>query len=318
MQGSASKKFWATPELVEMLFPHLDASSILELGKAHPPAIEILQGGLCWDKLIQRTCPDNTSTHYSDSLILREKKAEIVPLIKLLALMEESQDYLVSLLDLICTRFPINQRRQYRVWQVGGVVSRPEGVEVTTSSNNTSFKISSLGFLLLEEVEGTFGSSEQSVQWVGLRNLEGDMLFSLRSRVLRQPGVMIKMEVTDIICSNLQEAEDLLLLLQNCKRLTGPPYWFYMLSIRGEPSAEAWAALVKAVKQLPGVLDISDTGRAQCGISATRTTLLSAGRGDLKVIWEAVRGADVMYSAGGLYGGRVYIEEDEGWELACG
>ena len=267
MQGSASKKFWATPELVEMLFPHLDASSILELGKAHPPAIEILQGGMCWDKLIQRTCPDNTSSHYKDSLILREKKAEIVPLIKLLALMEKSQDYLVSLLDLICTRFPINQCRQYRVWQphptrksFGEVVSRPEGVEVTTSSNNTSFKISSLGFLLLEEVEGTLGSSEQSVQWVGLSNLEGDMLFSLRSRVLRQPGVMIKMEVTEIICSNLQEAEDLLLLLQNCKRLIGPPYWMYMLSIRGEPSAEAWAALAKAVKQLPGVLDISDTG----------------------------------------------------------
>ena len=74
-------------------------------------------------------------------------------------------------------------------------------------------------------------------------------------------------------------------------------------------SAEAWAALVKAVKQLPGVLDISDTGRAQCGISATRTTLLSAGRGDLKVIWEAVRGAELEDSAG-----LVLIEEDDGWE----
>ena len=90
----------------------------------------------------------------------------------------------------------------------------------------------------------------------------------------------------------------------------------YMLSIRGEPSAESWAALAKAVKQLPGVLDITDTGRAQCGISATRKTLLSAGRGDLKVILEAVVGADVMYSAGGFYGGRVHIEEEgeEGWE----
>ena len=33
MGESASEKFWNTPELVEMLFPHLDASSILDLSQ---------------------------------------------------------------------------------------------------------------------------------------------------------------------------------------------------------------------------------------------------------------------------------------------
>ena len=42
-----------------------------------------------------------------------------------------------------------------------------------------------MGFLLLEEVEGALGSSEQTLQWVGLDNLDGVMLSALKARMLR-------------------------------------------------------------------------------------------------------------------------------------
>ena len=102
LEEKASKKFWKTPELVEMMLPHLDASSILELAKAHPPIIEILQGRSLWDKIIQRSTPygarrdlcDNSSS--DDSWLrktLKAKKAEILPLVKILAIMEEPQEW---------------------------------------------------------------------------------------------------------------------------------------------------------------------------------------------------------------------------------
>ena len=88
MQGTAGKKFWKTPELVEMLLAHLDASSILELGKAHPPTIKILQGVSLWNKLIQKTCPYDTRRPFGDRPYtpwlqrnLTAKRTKIAPLI---------------------------------------------------------------------------------------------------------------------------------------------------------------------------------------------------------------------------------------------
>ena len=77
----------------------------------------------------------------------------------------------------------------------------PEAVKMTCP-NHTSHKVSPLGFLLLEEVEGALGSAEQSVQWLGVAELEGILLSSLGARMRRQHhGVRIKMDLTDILCS---------------------------------------------------------------------------------------------------------------------
>ena len=103
-QGSAGKKFWKTPELVEMLLTHLDAASILELGKAHPPTLNVLQAAsLLWDKLIQKTCPYDTRRPLGDrpdtpwlEKKLKAKKAKLLPLIDLLTKMEEPEGFLVT------------------------------------------------------------------------------------------------------------------------------------------------------------------------------------------------------------------------------
>ena len=92
-----------------MLLTHLDAASILELGKAHQPTLKVLQAAsLLWDKLIQKTCPYNTRRPYGDrpdtpwlEKKLKAKKAKLLPLINLLAKMEEPEGFLVTLLATI-------------------------------------------------------------------------------------------------------------------------------------------------------------------------------------------------------------------------
>ena len=245
---SASKKFWNTPELVEMLFPHLDASSILKLAKAHQPTIEILQGGAAWDTLIKRICPFGVKGLPWASLReeLKAKRVELSPLIKLLAMMEEPQGHLLNLLNTICSRFPIDDSRRYPMKDAdNNIVFQPECVEVT-GLNKTSHKVSLLGFLVLEEVEGALGSSEQSVQLVGILSLQDIVLSSLRARMLRQPGEMLKMELAGITCINQQEAEDLLVLLKNCEINSS------ILFAKAKITPEAWATLAKVVKLHPG------------------------------------------------------------------
>ena len=216
VQGSSEKKFWKTPELVDLLLGHLDAPSILELVKAHPPIILILQSVCLWDKLIQKTCPNDTRRPFGDrpdtpwlEKTLAGKKAKIGPLINLLAKMEEPQDYLVSLLDLICTRFPADASRQFSVTKDAGgkLLDQTESVEVSCPRHAASHSVSPLGFLVLEEVERALGSAEQRVEKVGLGDLGGVLISSLGSRMLRQEqqeeGVtMIKLDLAEITCSN--------------------------------------------------------------------------------------------------------------------
>ena len=114
MEEMASKKFWEIPELVERLFPFLDASSTLSLARAHPPTVRILQGGLNWIQFIRRSCPSPVinyegKSHLSDCdwaiEAAEQKKQELRPVVQLLKMMKNPRSYLLDLLDLICERF---------------------------------------------------------------------------------------------------------------------------------------------------------------------------------------------------------------------
>ena len=92
------------------------------------------------------------------------------------------------------------------------------------------------------------------------------------------------------------------MIMKNCKRLIH----FRQLDVSEDgASAEAWAALAKAVELHPG----------KCRISATRNALLAGWREDLKVLWEAVRTVEVFYSEPwyAFFSGEVFIEKEEGW-----
>ena len=111
------------------------------------------------------------------------------------------------------------------------------------------------------------------------------------------------MDLIDILCRNQLQAEDVLVIMTNWKRLIH----FRQLDVSEDgASAEAWAALAKAVELHPG----------KCRISATRNALLAGRREDLKVLWEAVRSVEVFYSEPwyAFFSGEVFIEKEErGW-----
>ena len=289
---------------MEMLIRFLDAATIEELGKAYEPIVEVLQGGLVWDKLIKRTCPcgekwDRTFFGHPDPLgwlmyNAEVKKADIQPFINLLTMMEEPEDQIDKLLGLICTRFPIDNSRRY---------SEPEAVEVVFTRDLKSHMVSALGFLVLEEVEATLGSSQQTVLWLRLQGLEGILISSMSTRILRQPGQLIKIELRNIECGMLQEAENLLVVLKHCEVLSTPILGISESNSR-EMCAEAWAVLANALGLQPG----------KFAISSTRSALLKGKREDLKVIWEAVRSVEITYSEVFFSQGEVKVEKEEGWE----
>ena len=314
MEEKASRKFWRSPELMEMLIRFLDAATIEELGKAHEPIVEVLQGGLVWDKLIKKTCPrgeswDRTYFGHSDPYEWLKskaevKKADIQPLMNLLTMMEEPEHQIDKLLDLICTRFPIDNSRRYSLLDAEDkLVRKPEAVEVVFTRDLKSHMVSALGFLVLEEVEATLGSSQQTVHWLGLRDLEGILISSLATRILRQPGQLIKIELLEIELGMLQDAENLLVVLKHCEVLTTPLVGIFESNSR-HMCAEAWAVLAKALELHPG----------KFAISSTRSALLKGKREDLKVIWEAVRSVEMTYSQAFISQGEVQIEKEEGWD----
>ena len=297
-----------------MLVRFLDAATIEELGKAHEPIVEVLQGGLVWDKLIKKTCPrgeswDRTYFGHSDPYEWLKskaevKKADIQPLMNLLTMMEEPEHQIDKLLDLICTRFPIDNSRYYSLIDAEDkLVLKPEAVEVVFTRDLKSHMVSALGFLVLEEVEATLGSSQQTVQWLGLKGLEDILISSLATRILRQPGQVVKIELLDIECGMLQEAENLLVVLKSCEVLSSR-----LLGIAESNSramcAETWAVLAKALDLHPG----------KFAISSTRSALLKGKREDLKVIWGAVRSVEMTYSEAFFSQGEVKVEKEEGWE----
>ena len=58
-ENIAERKFWGTPELVEMILPFLDLTSILSLVHSKVMDRKILQGVTVWNKLIRRSFPLN-------------------------------------------------------------------------------------------------------------------------------------------------------------------------------------------------------------------------------------------------------------------
>ena len=312
MEEKASHKFWRSPELMEMLIRFLDAATIEELGKVHQPIVEVLQGGLVWDKLIKRTCPCGeiwSMTFFGHFDLIgwlmynaEVKKAGIQPLINLLTMMEEPEDQVDKLLGLICTRFPIDNSRSYsQIDAEDKLVVKPEAVEVVFTRDLKSHMVSALGFLVLEEVEATLGSSQQTVHWLGLKGLEGILISSLATRILRQPGQVVKIELMGIECGMLQEAENLLVVLKSCEVLSTPLLRISERYLR-RMSAGAWTVLAEPLVLHPG----------KFAISSTRSALLKGKREDLKVIWEAVRSVEMTYSEALISQGEVKVEKEEG------
>ena len=146
-QSDAERKFWWTPELLEQLMPLLDATSASNLAEAHPFTVEVLQGGSTWKQLVESSCKYWESTRQEFEETFEQKKTDIGHLVNILKKMENPDAYMRVLLEIICQKTT-----------AGGSI-----YVVVSCASHKSHKVSPLGFVLLEEVESTFGTAEQEI-----------------------------------------------------------------------------------------------------------------------------------------------------------
>ena len=178
--------------MVEKLLPYLSLESTLALAQSHGMTRSLLQGSSIWNKLIRRNCPSAVKVKASDlpnpDLRLSippemEKKINVVKnFVEVLNLLDDPQKALMlDLLEVICERFArddefnqnINQRNHTHVSM--GCPRHPDGHLIPLS-----------GFILLEEVEGAFGTTLHSLESVKGGTLIGPTQLALSSRISRQ------------------------------------------------------------------------------------------------------------------------------------
>ena len=274
-ESEAMTKFWETSELVERLFPFLDASSTLSLARAHPPTVRILQRGFNWIQFIRRSCPspvinyesmpENFNMCYWAIEAAEQKKQELKPVVQLLKMMKNPRSYLLDFLDIICETFGGEESFQDRFGA---------SIEMACPRHTTNHTVDAVGFLLLEEVEAAMGSAEQKLKWLQISQLVGDLVSAFRARVLRQEGVATEIRAYNFVCSEQNHAEFLLTLVQRCESLE-----LVAVLVFGAIGARGWSLLAEAISLLQDLPTIS---------VASRQVLLDRDKEDLKKIWDVV------------------------------
>ena len=283
----SEKKFWRTPELVEGLLPFLDPPSILELAKVHPLTRGIMQGTFTWTTLIRQMCPLPPPFHQTSYSRFEEKSeqkmAEVRPILGILHLVGSPQSHLLSLLCIICERFPADLNSDPY-----GIM---ESVNVDCPSHETH-QVSALGFVLLEMVEAAQGPSEQKLGSVIVASIKRPLGSALKSRMMRQEGVkMSQVDAHVFTCATQNEAAVLLTLVRRTERFS-----LRRLDIRGAIGPGGWAALAEALRLLhPLALGPHDPRRFQYLVVGTRNVgpgarnlMLDGRREDVRAVWDAL------------------------------
>ena len=279
----AEKTFWRTPELVEGVLPFLDATSILELAKAHPLTRGILKGTYNWSRFIRRSCPVAPPNHETMNCrfaeLTEEKVAELRPVIGILQLIGSPHFHLLALLGIICERFPPPSIALAEN-QFG-----PEYLKVTQAGYEVQY-LSALGFVLLEAVEAAHGSSEQAVGPVFVFNLREPLRSALKSRMTRQEGKIDQVDADFVVIESQDQAEALRTLVQLTEEFV-----FRGLAIGGAIGEGGWAAVAEAVRVLPLLLlDQGPLGARgfQALVLHSKNLMLDGRREDVRAIWDAM------------------------------
>ena len=105
-----------------------------------------------WTKLVRRTCPVGPESQPMDEkALVRANKKKLAPLLELLKMAEDPSKMKLTLLEVICERFPHTAERVR--WDLH------QFVKVGFSPSDKEHRVSALGFLLLDEVESRCKSS---------------------------------------------------------------------------------------------------------------------------------------------------------------
>ena len=144
-QPEEEHKFLNIPELIARLISFLDPLSALHLLQSQVIDKKIQQKSLsseAWKKLIRR------SSYSEEGLLQAEDVKDLVKILKLMKV-EEPSPFLLPLLDLICDPSPSKSNFSY--------------VSVICPNHPEPHKVTPDAFLMLEEVEGAFGTTVQSI-----------------------------------------------------------------------------------------------------------------------------------------------------------
>ena len=286
--SKSEKLFWMSPELVESLLPLLDITSITMLAKTHPLTIGIVQRGLNWSRIIKRNWPPEQALAVQEPFAKRKNAAvrALEPIIEVLHLMGKPESQLLELLHIICRRFPSNK---------AGAL--PDLVKVSCQCHEVSHDVSSLGFVLLEFVENSTGTSYQQVLSVYVWNIKHSIFPSLKSRLPSSGGKIGQIRCIDFGFDTQEDAETFLALAKEAESVV-----FRRLVVRGSIGEGGWAALAEALRLLPPMVPLllqhinpqhgGEAGFHSFVVSSTspspRNIMQGGRRSDLRAIFDAI------------------------------
>ena len=263
-QSEVEKKFWETPELINNLLLFLDLKSILHLARAHKITQNILERTYVWNKLIKRSCP-YIQRPYHDS---QPKIDAVNNFVAILKLMKNPNVLLPDLLHLICER--LSEEPNDRNARTTGFI------QMRCSSHPELHRFSP--FLLLEQLEGAFGTTEQILDSVTGGKLSGDLLTAVTSRMIRQQTPLTLFSPSGVDIDNMRSAETFNNLMHVWPEVSE------QIELRvsrkfNNLRREVWEVVARAIQFKPNVVRL---------VTTERWELKQGRRKDLITIWNAV------------------------------
>ena len=255
-QSQAVQKFFSMAELVAELISFLPPKSALHLAQSGVLKKGILQKSLgsdSWNKVIRQG--ENGEL----------KKEDVKCLVKILKRVELDQavdqpvfqpsNLILPLLDRICKLHSNSKIDDFWVQ-----------MKMSCPCNPEPHVISREAFLLLELVEGAFGTTLQSIQSLqqGQCTLEQPLLSAISSRMTRMDETVTSISAGDIIIDN-NTATDFATLLQ-AQSLKA-------MILRVEPGTigeEVWPALARALREKPGAVKLGRVRISRQGLAEAR------------------------------------------------
>ena len=307
-KSDAVEKFFGDPDLdppvspvVEKLLPYLDSTSTLHLVESGISCLfkHLQRSPFVWKKLVKRSVPGDYEIgvdqlyyqKYNDRVreSFEEKQTQMATLINILKMLDQPNSHILHLLEVICER------------------SRaiPGGQYIQIGTHTSSYSVTPLGFLLLETVEGAFGTALQEISSIGSR-LEEPWLSALASRVSRQKQKVSKMEIGMANLTSKESCKALHILTKNS--VTEGRESVGRVSVSGSNiEVDGWADLASALSLAPKWVKFVD---------APVHLMREGRREDLRKVWDSL---DSGYTNGwrvgdGEEGGvKIFYNESVEW-----
>ena len=269
--SEAEKKFWKTLELHHSLLPFLDLESTLHLAQAHEVTKNILEDPYVWNKLIKRSFPFINRRTYQDP---QPKIDAVNNFVVILKLMKNPKALLPELLHLICERFSADPKYTAERYNSGlGLIQMTCSTHTEPHSFH-AFPSHSLGFLLVEQVEEAFGTTELRLEMIRGGILSRNLLTAVTSRMTRQQTPLTLFNPTEVVVDNMRSAETFDDLMH-----IWPEEVSRQIELRVSGGSRVWELVARAIQFQPNVVRF---------ITTEREVLTKGRREDLETIWNAV------------------------------